>query len=204
MGAKLREKDGFYWVVVHHQGRRKWKKIGQDKREAQRVVKKIEAMLALGEFVMDRERQSPTIQEALERWYEDYRATFSPSFAEAAKLNIERHLIPSLGTIQLRDLSERDLLRFVREKTDPMLVKKPLRASTVLNILSLVKASILLLIPFLNLQHTNQHNQIRLFMISQIPTPPPISPTHARNIRIISVKSKSFPFNQHISFQPPF
>ena len=46
MAAKLREKDGFYWVVVHHQGRRKWKKIGKDKREAQKVVHKVNAQLA--------------------------------------------------------------------------------------------------------------------------------------------------------------
>jgi len=139
MAAKLREKDGFWWVVVHHKGRRKWKKIGKDKREAQKVVKKVEAMLALGQFTMEQERQSPTVEDALNRWYEDYRSTFSPSFAETAKLNIDRHLIPSLGKIRLRELSERDLLRFVREKTDRELTEKPLRASTVLNILSVLR-----------------------------------------------------------------
>ena len=34
MAAKLREKDGFYWVVVHHQGRRKWKKESGYHRQA--------------------------------------------------------------------------------------------------------------------------------------------------------------------------
>jgi hypothetical protein len=34
MGAKLKQRNGAYYVVVHHNGRRKWKKIGQDKREA--------------------------------------------------------------------------------------------------------------------------------------------------------------------------
>ena len=50
MAAKLREKDGFYWVVVHHQGRRKWKKIGKDKRQALKVVHEVNAKLALGQF----------------------------------------------------------------------------------------------------------------------------------------------------------
>ncbi len=57
MAAKLREKDGFYWVVVHHQGRRKWKKIGKDKREAQKVVHKVNAELALGAYSLERKRR---------------------------------------------------------------------------------------------------------------------------------------------------
>ncbi len=65
MAAKLREKDGSYWVVVHHQGQRKWKKIGRDKREAQKVVHRINAQLALGKFSMDRGRKVPTVEEAL-------------------------------------------------------------------------------------------------------------------------------------------
>jgi len=65
MAAKLRERDGFYWVVIHHRGMRKWKKIGRDKREAQKVVHKLNAQLALGEFSMDEGRAVPTVEEAL-------------------------------------------------------------------------------------------------------------------------------------------
>jgi hypothetical protein len=36
LAAKLRQKDGAYWVVVHHGGRRKWKKIGADKHRVNR------------------------------------------------------------------------------------------------------------------------------------------------------------------------
>ena len=79
MAAKLRERDGCYWIVVHHEGKRKWKKIGKDKREAQKVVHKVNAQLALGKFSMGRKRRVPTVEEALLRWYDDYRPTFSPS-----------------------------------------------------------------------------------------------------------------------------
>ncbi len=65
MAAKLREKDGFYWVVVHHQGRRKWKKIGRDKREAQKVVHKVNAQLAVGTFSMDENRRMPPSSRSL-------------------------------------------------------------------------------------------------------------------------------------------
>ena len=63
MAAKLREKDGFYWVVVHHNGRRKWKKIGKDKREALKVVNKVNAQLALGEFSLEPGARVPTVEE---------------------------------------------------------------------------------------------------------------------------------------------
>jgi len=139
MAAKLREKDGFYWVVVHYQGRRKWKKIGKDKREALKVVSKVNAQLALGTFAMERRKQTPTIGEMLNRWYGDYKPTFSPSFAGAAKMNIDRHLIPHFGTIRIDELEERHLLQFIGEKTTTGEGIKPLRASTILNILSILR-----------------------------------------------------------------
>jgi len=46
----------------------KWKKIGTDKREAQKVIHRINAKIALGEFVMEDER-IPTVEEALRSWF---------------------------------------------------------------------------------------------------------------------------------------
>ncbi len=139
MAAKLREKDGFYWVVVHHQGRRKWKKIGKDKREAQKVVHKLNAQIAVGRFSMEASGKAQTVEEALLRWYEDYKPTFSSSFAEVADLNIRRHLIPFFGKLRVTELGERHLLQFVREKTAPDSGDHPLQASTILNVLSVLR-----------------------------------------------------------------
>jgi integrase len=137
MAAKLREKDGAYWVVVHHNGRRTWKKIGKDKRQAQKVVHKVNAQIALGKLSMEGKRTTPTVEEALLRWYEDYKPTFSPSFAQVADLNIHSHLIPFFGAMKLSEVDERHLLQFIREKTEQP--TKPLKASTILNILSLLR-----------------------------------------------------------------
>ena len=64
MAAKLREKDGFYWVVVHHQGQRKWKKIGKDKKLALEAATKIAAKLTLGQLdILDEETIAPTLKE---------------------------------------------------------------------------------------------------------------------------------------------
>jgi integrase len=75
----------------------------------------------------------------LKRWYRDYEQTFSPSFAEVAKMNIEGHLVPFFGELRLTELEERHLLRFIREKTAEDRKPRPLRASTVLNILSVLR-----------------------------------------------------------------
>lgn len=134
MAAKLREKHGSYWVVVHHQGRRKWKKIGKDKREAQKVVHKINAQLALGEFSMEPDQSPRTVEEALRDWYETYLPTLAPRTAELSKGNIERHLVPAFGSFLIRDLEERHILAFIRGRTSE--AEKPLAASTLRNILA--------------------------------------------------------------------
>ena len=136
MAAKLREKDGFYWVVVHHDGRRKWKKIGKDKREAMKVVHNVNAQLALGNFSMEPVLM-PTIAEELRTWYQTYEPTFSRSFAQLAELNIRRHLIPAFGSLRVTELDERHLLDFLRSKTEE--AARPLKASTIQNILSLLR-----------------------------------------------------------------
>jgi integrase len=52
MGVKVREKkkgSGVWWIFIDHQGRRKAKKVGKDKKVAENIAKKVEAKLALGD-----------------------------------------------------------------------------------------------------------------------------------------------------------
>jgi integrase len=93
--------------------------------------------VALGKFPMEPKAKTPTVKEALERWYESYKPTFSPSFAQLAETNIRRHLVPAFGSLRLTELGERHLLRFIGEKA--LDAKKPLSASTLTNILSLLR-----------------------------------------------------------------
>jgi integrase len=145
MAAKLREKDGCYWVVVHHQGRRKWKKVGQDKRVALKVVHKVNAQIALGKFSMEEKRKVPTVAEALDRWYEDYLPTFSPSYAQLAEIHIRGHLIPFFGSLGLDEITEKHLLQFISsaksivKNRKAKSFQKPLSAGTLKNILSTLR-----------------------------------------------------------------
>lgn len=48
MGVQVRQKGGKWYVFINHQGQRKAKCIGSDKRVAVQVQKQLEAKLALG------------------------------------------------------------------------------------------------------------------------------------------------------------
>ena len=50
MGVKVREKDGKWYVFINHQGKRKAKCVGDSKKAALEVKRKLEAKLTLGEF----------------------------------------------------------------------------------------------------------------------------------------------------------
>ena len=52
MAVKINQRpkgSGIWWIFINHQGKRKAKKIGRDKRLAQEVAKKIEAKLLLND-----------------------------------------------------------------------------------------------------------------------------------------------------------
>ena len=139
MAAKLREKDGFYWVVVHHKGKRRWKKIGTDKREAQKVVHRVNASLVLGEYSISDSERIRTIGEALDCWYEDYKPTFSPKFAQLAELNIRLHLSPAFGDLRINEIREKHIIQFIGSKAAPPEDTRPLKAATLQNILSILR-----------------------------------------------------------------
>ena len=49
MGVKIRQKSGKWYVFINHQGRRKAKCVGDSKRAAEEVKRKLEAKLTLGD-----------------------------------------------------------------------------------------------------------------------------------------------------------
>ena len=56
MSAKVRWIQNAWWVVTHHQGRRRKKRIGAtkaDKRQAEGIARKVNGQLVLGVFPME-------------------------------------------------------------------------------------------------------------------------------------------------------
>lgn len=70
MGVRVREKDGSWWVFIHHKGKRKAKKVG-DRRAAEEVARKLQARFALGLTGFD-SSDSPTLREYATAWLRTY------------------------------------------------------------------------------------------------------------------------------------
>ncbi|MEK7204670.1 MAG: tyrosine-type recombinase/integrase, partial [candidate division NC10 bacterium] len=75
MGCTVREKDGAWWVFIHHQGRTKAKRIGPGRqgRDAAKVAAaKIQAKLVLGELKVfdasETAKTTPTFEAVAKEW----------------------------------------------------------------------------------------------------------------------------------------
>jgi integrase len=132
MGVKVRQKDGKWYVFINHQGRRKAKCVGDSKRAAEEVKRKLEAKLTLGEFTLEEGKPMvPTLEQYAQQWLETY-----------AKLNckestyvryegvILNHVTPALGHTLLDALTRDAIKQFLVTK------RQTLTPSSVRNILT--------------------------------------------------------------------
>ena len=135
MGVKIREKppkSGAWWVFIDHQGKRKAKKIGKDRKLAQEVARKMEAKLALGDVgVMEEQAKIPTFREYAGGWLNTYGVTsLKYSTLESYRNELRNHLMPAFGVKGLNEISRSDVKRFLYEKQKeglaPATVKKHL------------------------------------------------------------------------------
>jgi integrase len=124
MAAKVKWYRGAWWVDVHHEGKRKKKRIGptaDDKRRAQQLAKTVNARVTLDAFGLgskDEEERPLCCDAELRRWHLSYGATMKPAYRKLTHGLIENHLAPHFGSRDLRELRESDLLEFVRHKLD--------------------------------------------------------------------------------------
>jgi len=132
MGVKVREKhpgSGVWWIYIDHQGKRKSKKIGRDKKLAVEAAKKIEAKLTLGDIgVAEDERpRVPTFKEYANQWLESYGATaIKYSTLESYKNELRNHILPVFGSKALDEITRADVKRYLYEEQ-----KKGLSGATV-------------------------------------------------------------------------
>jgi integrase len=114
MGVKVREKpknSGIWWIFIDHQGRRKAKKIGRDKRVALEVAKKIEARLVLGDMKLISDN---SIQKSEASTFEEYAATWikvtvpatcKPSTLKDYEIILNKHVLPEIGKKPVNEIS---------------------------------------------------------------------------------------------------
>ncbi|MCG6971831.1 MAG: site-specific integrase [Desulfobacterales bacterium] len=111
MGVKIREKlkgSGLYWVFINHNGIRKSKKIGNDKKVALEVAEKIKAKLVLNELRVEKiNKKCPTFKEYAEMWL-----SLPNDRKESTQANYEQflknHIYPHIGKMRLDQLCRKD------------------------------------------------------------------------------------------------
>jgi integrase len=121
MGVKVRERpegSGVYWVFIDHQGKRRAKKIGRDRKTAIAVGKKIEAKLALGEMgVLEKREPSTTFKQYAEEWMEGFAKTaLKESTYRGYRSVLDKHLEPAFGKKPLIEITRSDVKAFIFQK----------------------------------------------------------------------------------------
>src|SRR3990172_8552617 len=133
MGVRVRERNGAWWVYIHHKGKRKAKKIG-DKAAAELVASKIRVALAEGETEFD--VPALTFKQYTARWLRSYpRIYCKPRTTEGYEAILTRHLLPAFGELPLRDITRQRIRTLIAEK-----VEMGLTRGTIRNILAPLRA----------------------------------------------------------------
>jgi len=126
MAAKVRrDKNGIYWVVVHSQGRRKKKRVGPDKRAAEKVARELQARLILGQLDLSGpEERQIKFEEFANRWLRTevelprergLRGALAPNTIRNRKIFIRNHLCPFFGQLDIREIRAADIQRFYEQ-----------------------------------------------------------------------------------------
>ena len=112
MGVSVRQrKSGEYWIFIRHEGRRKAKKIGRDKRKALEVAKEIEKQLALRAFKLDvKGPEVPSFGTYCQLWLDGYiKTTKRASTRTRYESLFVNHIFPVIGKIPLDKLKRSDI-----------------------------------------------------------------------------------------------
>ncbi|MBW1992782.1 MAG: hypothetical protein JRI59_11950 [Deltaproteobacteria bacterium] len=114
MGVKVRERpqgSGIWWLFIDHQGTRKAKKIGRDKKLALEAAKKIEAKLALGDLgVMADKPKPPSFKEYAQLWLEGYiKPLRRETTYERYQSILEHHVYPVLGKVPIDEIKRSEI-----------------------------------------------------------------------------------------------
>ncbi len=122
MGVKTYQKGNKWYVRVNHQGKRKSKCVGDSKRAAEEVKRKLEAKLALGEFdLVVNEPTSPTFSQYSEEWLTSYaRLNCKESTYKRYAGVVRNHLLPTFGSTLLPDIGRNDIKRLLTAKRETL------------------------------------------------------------------------------------
>lgn len=124
MGVKVKEKvkgSGEWWIFISHNGQRKAKKIGHDKRIAYEVAKKIEAKLTLGE--MNLQKNEPKKVRSFGDYAKDWIAITVPATCKESTLRdyrgmLKTHILTVFGHLKVTEINRLMVKEFLMKKTN--------------------------------------------------------------------------------------
>ena len=121
MSVKVRERpkgSGMFWIFIDHQGKRKAKKIGRDKRLANEVAKKIEAKLTLGDLDLQANKEKTiSFKDFSQLWLENYiKPLRRQSTYERYKGMLTRHVYPFLGDKLIDEVKRKEIRNLILMK----------------------------------------------------------------------------------------
>ena len=93
MGVKVQHWKGAWWVVVHHAGRRKTKRIG-DRETALRVAQAIRERLARNDFQLTPSDATPILRTYVDKWLETAKVTLKASTVDFYSGHLALHVLP--------------------------------------------------------------------------------------------------------------
>jgi integrase len=120
MGVTVQERpkgSGLFYVVIHHNGKRKSKKIGGDKKAAREIARKLEANLALGELNLDENKGIRTFAEYAKTWIElSVPALCKPSTERDYRGILDNHVLPVFGELPITEIKRLKVKEFLMRK----------------------------------------------------------------------------------------
>jgi len=107
MGVNVRFWKGAWWVFVNHQGKRKAKRIG-DRETALRVASRIRERMAAGALHLPTTADEESLASYARTWLKGLAGNLKASTIDFYTDNVERYVVPALGTQRLPDISRAD------------------------------------------------------------------------------------------------
>lgn len=132
MGVKIRQKDGKWYVFINHKGQRKARCVGDSKRAAEDVKRKLEAQLTLGDVgILTPDPQQMTFADYAQHWLTTYGSVaYKPSSQRPVTGIVTTHLLPAFGAWDLREITRGQVRTFLlqqHQRYAPTYVKAMLR-----------------------------------------------------------------------------
>lgn len=115
MGVKVREKEqgsGVWWIIIHHAGQKKTKRIGP-KKLALQVAEILRAQLVLGGLPQEGSKPVPTFREYSRLWLSGYvAACCRRSTFDRYQIVLKRHINPVFGRTAIDKIKRGDVRDF--------------------------------------------------------------------------------------------